>query len=92
MCKLETEASGGINLDNVVSYAATGVDFVSIGAVIHAVSADLSLTSSIDLKRLLPYRKNKPDNKGYVYSTDPGFSFEEDKTKQHYQRTNNPFG
>lgn len=42
--KLETEASGGINLDNVVSYAATGVDFVSIGAVIHhAVSADLSL-------------------------------------------------
>lgn len=42
--KVETEASGGINLDNVVSYASTGVDFVSIGAVIHhAVSADLSL-------------------------------------------------
>jgi nicotinate-nucleotide pyrophosphorylase (carboxylating) len=42
--KFETEASGGINLDNVTDYAATGVDYVSIGAVIHhAVSADLSL-------------------------------------------------
>ena len=42
--KFETEASGGINLDNVTNYAATGVDYVSIGAVIHhAVSADLSL-------------------------------------------------
>jgi nicotinate-nucleotide pyrophosphorylase (carboxylating) len=42
--KFETEASGGINLENVTDYAATGVDYVSIGAVIHhAVSADLSL-------------------------------------------------
>lgn len=42
--KFETEASGGINLDNVRAYAETGVDYVSIGAVIHhAVSADLSL-------------------------------------------------
>ena len=42
--KFETEASGGINLDNISDYAATGVDYVSIGAVIHhAVSADLSL-------------------------------------------------
>ncbi len=42
--KVETEASGGINLENVTDYAATGVDYVSIGAVIHhAVSADLSL-------------------------------------------------
>ncbi len=42
--KFETEASGGINLDNVVDYARTGVDYVSVGAVIHhAVSADLSL-------------------------------------------------
>lgn len=42
--KLETEASGGINIENVTAYAATGVDYVSIGAVIHhAVSADLSL-------------------------------------------------
>ncbi len=42
--KFETEASGGINLDNVTAYARTGVDYVSVGAVIHhAVSADLSL-------------------------------------------------
>ncbi len=42
--KFETEASGGINLENVEAYAETGVDYVSIGAVIHhAVSADLSL-------------------------------------------------
>lgn len=24
-------------------------------------------------------KKNKPDNRGFVYSTDPGFRFEEDK-------------
>lgn len=42
--KFETEASGGITLDNLEDYARTGVDFVSAGAVIHhAVSADLSL-------------------------------------------------
>ena len=40
----ETEASGGINLDNIQEYAAAGVDFVSVGAVIHqAKSLDLSL-------------------------------------------------
>ncbi len=40
----ETEASGGINLDNLEVYAATGVDFISSGAVIHqARSLDLSL-------------------------------------------------
>jgi nicotinate-nucleotide pyrophosphorylase (carboxylating) len=42
--KIETEASGGINLDNIREYAATGVDFISIGALIHqARSLDLSL-------------------------------------------------
>ena len=42
--KYETEASGGINLENIESYAATGVDYISSGAVIHqAVSLDLSL-------------------------------------------------
>ncbi|HRP55765.1 carboxylating nicotinate-nucleotide diphosphorylase [Agriterribacter sp.] len=42
--KFETEASGGITLDNIAAYAQTGVDYVSVGAVIHhAVSADLSL-------------------------------------------------
>ena len=40
----ETEASGGINLDNIQEYAATGVDYVSVGALIHqAQSLDLSL-------------------------------------------------
>jgi nicotinate-nucleotide pyrophosphorylase (carboxylating) len=42
--KIETEASGGINLDNITAYAETGVDFVSVGALIHqAQSVDLSL-------------------------------------------------
>jgi nicotinate-nucleotide pyrophosphorylase (carboxylating) len=44
----ETEASGGINLDNITAYARTGVDFISVGAVIHhAVSLDLSLKAQI---------------------------------------------
>jgi nicotinate-nucleotide pyrophosphorylase (carboxylating) len=46
--KYETEASGGINYDNIESYAATGVDYISSGAVIHqAVSLDLSLKAII---------------------------------------------
>jgi nicotinate-nucleotide pyrophosphorylase (carboxylating) len=45
--KYETEASGGINLDNIEAYAATGVDFISSGAVIHqARSLDLSLKAT----------------------------------------------
>ncbi len=40
----ETEASGGINLDTIQAFAATGVDYVSVGALIHqAKSLDLSL-------------------------------------------------
>lgn len=46
--KYETEASGGINYDNIEMYAATGVDFISSGAIIHqAVSLDLSLKAVI---------------------------------------------
>ncbi len=46
--KYETEASGGITLENVVAYARTGVDFISVGATIHhAVSMDLSLKAQI---------------------------------------------
>lgn len=42
--KLECEASGGIKLSNVRQYAATGVDFISVGALTHsAQSLDLSL-------------------------------------------------
>ena len=40
----ETEASGGINLQNIRDYAASGVDYISVGALIHqAKSLDLSL-------------------------------------------------
>jgi nicotinate-nucleotide pyrophosphorylase (carboxylating) len=47
--EFETEASGGINLDNIQQYAATGVDYVSVGALIHqARSLDLSLKAVID--------------------------------------------
>jgi len=46
--RFETEASGGINLGNVEEYARTGVDYVSIGALIHqAKSLDLSLKAVI---------------------------------------------
>ncbi len=46
--KYETEASGGINYENIESYAATGVDFISSGAIIHqARSLDLSLKAEI---------------------------------------------
>ncbi|MBS1764284.1 MAG: carboxylating nicotinate-nucleotide diphosphorylase [Bacteroidetes bacterium] len=42
--QFETEASGGIILDNVALYAETGVDYISIGALTHSVrSLDLSL-------------------------------------------------
>lgn len=42
--RYETEASGGINLENIREYALTGVDFISVGALTHHVrSLDLSL-------------------------------------------------
>ena len=41
----QLEASGGVTLDNVADVAATGVDFISIGALTHsAPSLDLSMT------------------------------------------------
>lgn len=40
----ETEASGGITMENLREYALTGVDFISIGALTHHIkSLDLSL-------------------------------------------------
>ncbi len=40
----ETEASGGITEENIVAYAETGVDFISVGALTHAIkSLDLGL-------------------------------------------------
>ncbi|MCX7744244.1 MAG: carboxylating nicotinate-nucleotide diphosphorylase [Flavobacteriales bacterium] len=42
--RFETEASGGIDEHNIVQYAETGVDFISVGALTHQVqSLDLSL-------------------------------------------------
>jgi len=44
--KIQTEASGGITADNVISYAETGVDFISMGALTHQIhSLDFSLKS-----------------------------------------------
>jgi nicotinate-nucleotide pyrophosphorylase (carboxylating) len=46
--KFETEASGGITIDNIESYAATGVDYISCGSLIHqAQSIDLSLKAVV---------------------------------------------
>jgi len=42
--KYETEASGGITLDNLTDYAKTGVNFISVGDLTHHInSLDLSL-------------------------------------------------
>jgi nicotinate-nucleotide pyrophosphorylase (carboxylating) len=54
--QFETEASGGINLDNIEEFAKTGVDYVSVGALIHqAKSLDLSLKAVTSLN--LPQRR-----------------------------------
>jgi nicotinate-nucleotide pyrophosphorylase (carboxylating) len=59
--RVETEASGGINENTLVSYAETGVDYISMGALTHHVkSFDLSL------KAIKSTRKNSND-------TLPGF-------------------
>lgn len=42
--RVATEASGGITLENAHDYAATGVDYISVGALTHSAgSLDLSL-------------------------------------------------
>lgn len=42
--RYETEASGGITKTTIADYAATGVDFISVGALTHQIkSLDLSL-------------------------------------------------
>lgn len=46
--KYKVEASGGINQINLVEYAETGVDYISIGALTHQIkSLDLSLKAKI---------------------------------------------
>jgi nicotinate-nucleotide pyrophosphorylase (carboxylating) len=45
--RYETEASGGITINNVREYAETGVDYISMGALTHQImSLDLSLKAS----------------------------------------------
>ncbi len=45
--RVPLEASGGIALDNVRAFAETGVDYISVGALTHSVSAvDMSLRVS----------------------------------------------
>ena len=42
--RIPLECSGGIKLDNIRSYAETGVDFISVGALTHSAKAmDMSL-------------------------------------------------
>lgn len=46
---IPTEASGGIVLDNIRSYAETGVEFISVGALTHsAKAADISMRISAE--------------------------------------------
>jgi nicotinate-nucleotide pyrophosphorylase (carboxylating) len=46
--RFETEASGGMRKDNLLDYAQTGVDYISVGGLIHqATSLDLSLKAVI---------------------------------------------
>jgi nicotinate-nucleotide pyrophosphorylase (carboxylating) len=46
--RMETEASGGINLDTVRDVASSGVDYISVGALTHSYkSLDLSLKAVV---------------------------------------------
>jgi quinolinate synthase len=50
--RVKLEASGGVTLDRVAAIAATGVDYISVGALTHSVTAlDISLEMSKDLMR-----------------------------------------
>ena len=46
--RFKTEASGGITIDTIRSYAEAGVDYISVGALTHSVkSLDLSLKAKL---------------------------------------------
>ena len=47
------EASGGINLNNVQTVAATGVDYISVGALTHSTR---SLDMSLELDNVIQYQ------------------------------------
>ncbi len=45
--EFETEASGGITIENIQEYAKTGIQYISVGALTHSVkSLDLSLKAT----------------------------------------------
>jgi nicotinate-nucleotide pyrophosphorylase (carboxylating) len=46
---VQFEASGGVNIHTVEAIAATGVDFISVGALTHSPPA---LDFSLDLERV----------------------------------------
>jgi nicotinate-nucleotide pyrophosphorylase (carboxylating) len=47
--QFETEASGGITMDNIRTYAETGIQYISVGALTHSVkSLDMSLKATFD--------------------------------------------
>jgi len=47
--KIELEASGGVNLENVYDIAKTGVDYISVGAITHSAKAiDFSLNVEME--------------------------------------------
>jgi len=50
--RVELEASGGVTLPRVAEIAATGVDYISVGAITHSVRA---LDISLDLKMELAH-------------------------------------
>jgi nicotinate-nucleotide pyrophosphorylase (carboxylating) len=46
--EVETEASGGINIQNVKEYADSGVNYISVGALTHSVNAlDISFKTKL---------------------------------------------
>lgn len=59
--RYETEASGGIILENVRQYAETGVDFISLGSLTHQIkSLDMSMKAVI--KRFYDNAPDLPEN------------------------------
>jgi len=46
--RCQTEASGGITEETIAKVAATGVDYISVGAITHSVSSlDISLKAIV---------------------------------------------
>jgi len=65
----ETEASGGITLENIQEYAATGVDYISSGAIIHqARSLDLSvIAEGVETRDQLTFLQAQECGEGQGY-------------------------